>query len=70
MPLIPLLIFQPITFPNWDALPAELKWHLIMPAFAQSYGGRSNKELPPFLRGGKGKGIWYLEKSLERNFVL
>ena len=29
------------------ALPAELKWHLIMPAFAQSYGGRSNKELPP-----------------------
>ena len=39
------------------ALPAELKWHLIMPAFAQSYGGRSNKELPPILRGGKGKGI-------------
>jgi hypothetical protein len=28
-----------------------------MPAFAQSYGGRSNKELPPILRGGKGKGI-------------
>ena len=56
--------------PYRDALPTELKWHLIMPAFAQSYGGRSNKELPPILRGGKGKGIWYLEKSLERIFVL
>jgi hypothetical protein len=49
----------PTTFPIFrrDALLAELKWHLIMPAFAQGYGGRSNKELPPILRGGKGKGI-------------
>lgn len=42
-----------------------------VPRFFQGYyGGRSNKELPPILRGGKGKGIWYLEKSLGWFFAL
>ena len=49
---------------NRDAQPIELKWHsFLQPATASQvfqgcYGGRGNKELPPFIRGGKGKGIW------------